>query len=60
MGSEEARARAPLSMQRYFGPHDTWVRSYWAGEQLGGDVVRKNVRKAAALADVIGLLERDR
>lgn len=57
-GSDEARLRAPESYRFLMGLHDTWVRGYWTGSVLAADAVRSNLRRAAALADVLALLNR--
>jgi hypothetical protein len=57
-GSKEARSRAPEAIRRLMGLHDTWVRGYSSGQLVGPEVVRENLRRASALADLLASVER--
>lgn len=55
IGSEEARARAPLAIRRLMLPTDTWVRGYFVGTTPTPGQVRQNLRQASSLADLLAL-----
>ena len=55
LGSDEARARAPLAIRRLMSPNDTWVRGYFVGAAPTPAEVRRNLKKASALADLLAL-----
>lgn len=57
--SEEALSHAPVKYRTQMGPHDTWIRSASIGGAAAQHAMKTHLSKHSALADALGLMERD-